>query len=281
MEKRKFTINGVTWTVGIEDNNFKYIEKEYMQHYIMGIDPYDGLTDEPISIMSIFDLELVKDEDSDNKKIVDIFKQLKDDIIDTDNLGVEDKSFIDWCGIFNQKLIAERAKQLEKEIMSYKTQSEREEDSKLYYTPKIEEFCMGFEFEFLSNKNYGYFDESRGSWVEKVFTGGNMSGEGTEVDAIQDEDNEVRVKFLDKLDVESLGFEYKGLTDEGLPEFRLFYEPMMWSSKVCTAVFNKDNNTVNINIQSTMFYSEEKESMTFNVKNKSELKRILKSLNII
>lgn len=173
------------------------------------------------------------------------------------------------CDETQRYVMGQYAKKLERKLMC----SEMKEEESKYYTPTIEEFCVGFEYEHMNFKT-----SPKWKWCKETFY---LNQSHIDLVKYCEIDKTVRVKFLDKLDVENLGFQYQGLNSEGLPGFRLYFDDKMWSCTVCTAIFNKSDNTVNITIQSSMFYDNDKEGVTFKVKNKSELKRILESLNIL
>jgi len=74
-----------------------------------------------------------------------------------------------------------------------------------YYTPKIEEFHVGFEYEFAFNKK---------NYTKIVYDGSQVlksksyyDDYGCEYDAVEDDLKYCRVKYLDKEDIESFGFE--------------------------------------------------------------------------
>ena len=73
----------------------------------------------------------------------------------------------------------------------------RPEDSKVkegsrYYTPSIEEFHVGFEYDSKGNIN--------AEWVSKIVEENTMTALGASY---------CRVKYLDREDIESLGFKFK------------------------------------------------------------------------
>ncbi len=126
-----------------------------------------------------------------------------------------------------------------------------------YYEPDISEFYVGFEFE----RTVGTSDDSY--YHDKI----------EEVHEIADVFccEKVRVKYLDREDIESLGWvfvspdRYLKYRKDG-DEFDLFHNPEnnnVWIRKALTA--NTDTN-------STMFLGE--------IKNKSELKVILRQTGL-
>ena len=126
------------------------------------------------------------------------------------------------------------------------------EDNK-YYNPDIEEFCYGFEFEYMQNKE----------WNKAIF------GEDGIYDLNSPELNIVRTKYLDHLDVESLGFEItkKPIDSWGEDEY--------WA-------YSEKTSTIDITFD---FYDDgssliELFGVSFKIKNKSELKKALQMLNI-
>ncbi len=134
-----------------------------------------------------------------------------------------------------------------------------------YYTPELEEFHVGFEYQSLWGLE-GINEE----WHDEVYS---------EKDCVNNLCGTLRVKHLDREDIESLGF-YCHPTDN-----RVFHNKdgiiinTGWSSPV-----RKDEPTLVITHQ---VFDESKtrvihEHYLFNgtIKNKSELKRILKQLGI-
>lgn len=83
------------------------------------------------------------------------------------------------------------------------------EDTKTatYYTPELEEFHIGFEHEYQASK---------GEWLKSIFPEQFQTGaKGVEgwaeftPDMLIGEGRAIRVKYLDKEDIESLGFKWQ------------------------------------------------------------------------
>ncbi len=75
-----------------------------------------------------------------------------------------------------------------------------------YYTPEIEEFCVGLEFE---------MDDTWGGWKKLVLTdemlkGNVMIGLGSGNERVPYY-HKTRVKYLDREDIESLEFKFDGI----------------------------------------------------------------------
>jgi hypothetical protein len=88
-----------------------------------------------------------------------------------------------------------------------------------YYTPSIEEFRVGFEYERLLNESgynsYWKFDLIKSVWSKRVFTQSDFD-KGRGWDNRRDlEDGYIRVKYLDQSDIESLGFKYMMTSYDG------------------------------------------------------------------
>lgn len=139
-----------------------------------------------------------------------------------------------------------------------------------YYTPEIDEFFVGFEFEEWENPSF-----TNEEWVAKkieYFT-------DLEYVCIPEIDKHLenyvlgtslfRVKHLDKEDLVELGFNPVKGVDVNMCNKQIYYKDQ-W----CSVVFNYDRIT-NIVIQKNSF-------PVFNgvVKNKSELIKVLKMLGI-
>ena len=145
-----------------------------------------------------------------------------------------------------------------------------EEDK--YYTPEIEEFHVEFEYEYKSTKYYGWFDDSNGKWKKTEFSGGSIEDEGTEVDSIEDKDNNVRVKLLDREDIESLGYVYRRIIEDIYEE----YTPIEYNTLPSTG------NIILRNTKSSEVVCFKKLIRAFRgtIKNKSELKKVLKMIGV-
>lgn len=124
-----------------------------------------------------------------------------------------------------------------------------------YYTPDITEFHIGFDYE-VKYKN----DE----WKKECLNDELSSLRFIDF-KLKKEPDSIRVKYLDREDIESLGFKFNG---------DLFYKNNI-------KLQLHDNNLISI----TYLNSLNNEYRTFveqlTIKNKSELKRLLKQLNIL
>lgn len=128
---------------------------------------------------------------------------------------------------------------------------------KKYYTPEIEEFYVGFEFE----SNYVLFNKTeKGSEWEKIILDDSQFGwfySAYTNDAVK---SEFRVKYLDKEDIESLGFK--------LIEENFYYK------RYC-----KDKYILrHYGLTSIIIQDEHGELFDGDIKNKSELKKLFKQL---
>jgi hypothetical protein len=144
---------------------------------------------------------------------------------------------------------------------------------KKYYIPKEEEFCIGFEFE--------YYNSHVKEYVKAVADAANFSL--NDLDGSYDEDyllsencsnpNKIRVKYLDREDVESLGFTH--LIDDcyNLPikEFR---------GRLNQEVRVLIKDTIMIYLALELGENMPKVLFTGWLKNKSEFYKILKQLGI-
>ena len=161
---------------------------------------------------------------------------------------------------------------------------DKKEKTLKYYQPKIEEFYVGFEFEFqgmdcnwfltgwsketvnISDKDY--FGLYTLEHIQKVLKGDTP-------------ERYLRVKYLDREDIESLGFEFLTFGDYGE---LIFTKKVEWAINHPTIIkIDVSHNSCKLRIQKKLQggmddrYYTEFEGV---IKNKSELKRILKQLNI-
>lgn len=158
------------------------------------------------------------------------------------------------------------------------------ENSFKYYTPKIDEFYVGFEFEYMSPYNDKYsnewnaysvsliqiengfslqnisyiYNKSKGIINPKYF----LTGIDKKLEKI------FRVKYLDKEDIESLGFKYN--TE--------YHGDYFYSKEDMELIYRPENNWLSIKkSEDTLLYN----LFYGKIKNKSELKKLLKQLCII
>jgi len=142
-----------------------------------------------------------------------------------------------------------------------------------YYIPNIDEFFVGFEYESKTGIN----------WLKLVYEGSQVlksnsyfDDSGCEYEAVEDDlkDSLYRVKYLDKSDIESLGFSMR-TTSYGVyyikDEYKIDYS---WDKKLIISQQNKL-------IKSDVFENEGNILFIGIVKNKSELIKLLKQLNIV
>lgn len=133
-----------------------------------------------------------------------------------------------------------------------------------YYTPEIEEFHVGFEYEHLQDEEM--FGEITRGINYCLYT--LDAQDELEVIVANLEDDRLRVKHLDKEDIESLGFKQ----DHNHNDVRFGY------TNGSTRIQHTPHRN-NIEIYQWGHESDTVSGIT--IKNKSELKRLLKQLNII
>ena len=158
-------------------------------------------------------------------------------------------------------------------------------ENNLYYTPTIEEFHVGFEYE--EKIKFTHLIDYDGTWKHRIFKNRGYINGTTEFICINyDLDgggNNVRVKVLDQSDIESLGwnlvntikspFTGKPLTIHQKTEEHGF------NTGINHWLIQQDNNWV-IKQQVYSSYKPGEWAMEFNIKNLSELKKLQQKLNI-
>lgn len=145
----------------------------------------------------------------------------------------------------------------------------------IYYTPKIEEFCIGFEYEQALVDTYWNISE----WKKTIFL------QNTDFNNLIKYINFNRVKYLDKEDIESLGFTFNSknlsvVLEEPIMVFRnetsntaLAYYYNSHRVSLITADLSKDP-TYNLTGQ------DPNKIAPLKIKNKTELVKLLNQLNI-
>ena len=189
-------------------------------------------------------------------------------------------------------------------IEVYGTFADDVKDNK-YYTPKIEEFHVGFEYEIKATfgdgtvKTQQEYDDAE--WQKQIYSLRSFPY----VDRTMTGENSItippaiRVKYLDKEDIESFGFEYKGTRDyhtcNGIEESgwtKLLSDGSYCDIKCFLTKDGKINHA--LYISTTDIYCPETHTpwdayceggsgpgcWEIKIKNKSELKRLLIQLGI-
>jgi hypothetical protein len=150
-----------------------------------------------------------------------------------------------------------------------------------YYTPTIDEFCVGFEYEYFNEFSNKYEIEIVS--VEDIVD--NPLFESIELNRKQY--SLLRVKYLDKEDIESLGFTFipvgNKLQNGDIYKTNLYEYGMYSTGDSYTILINLPNNEY-WHISSNVNWVGDPSNMSTifigNIKNKSELKKLLKQLGI-
>ena len=129
-----------------------------------------------------------------------------------------------------------------------------------YYTPEIEEFHVGFEYERMNGDK---FEKSSINIYDMI---SNINGDENEIEEIHKKFRTVRVKCLDKEDIESFGLKLHTSTDD-----RYGFEYDIKEGNAIIGGFTDTQNEENIMLYETYFY----------VKNKSEFERLLKQVGLL
>ena len=139
-----------------------------------------------------------------------------------------------------------------------------------YYTPEIEEFHVGFEYESLEIGSQTKFNKD-------VVTDNHLYGDydqSTLLSELYFHPERARVKYLDKEDIESLGFKFKEGTESSYVKDNItmhVYYAKRWNTKNDTiTIFKRDLIRA---VGKTIIFSG-------TIKNKSELFKLLKQLGI-
>ena len=141
-----------------------------------------------------------------------------------------------------------------------------------YYTPKLEEFHIGFEYE-----------EKFHTWEKRIFDGTTTLVENSFYDdygcpyySIEEDIKEstCRVKYLDHNDIESFGFEFEG--GQMIPNGKKVYR---YREEYSTVLEQKG---LNIEIlQAIDAYSGYRSLFKGKIKNKLELKKVLQMIGVL
>lgn len=133
-----------------------------------------------------------------------------------------------------------------------------------YYIPKIEEFHIGFEYEY-----HEHFGKDFGKWNKYTIENNTIISNISELIA----SGSIRVKYLDKEDIESLGFK---CTYDNYPR------ELEFNNGTYTIYWNPEEMKLIIHLNEYMNHDEYwgDYGVWFTIKNKSELKKLLTQLGI-
>lgn len=138
-----------------------------------------------------------------------------------------------------------------------------------YYTPSIEEFHIGFEYEWL-NEN--------GKWVKE------LTPKEITVNGFEEQSYGLRVKYLDKEDIESLGFVGIGTSIDNWYMMNKGYTRPLSSHKNRSISIQHDFRTnqgiVIRGFEYEYLKGEEEQLYRGECKNKSTLQLLMKQLGI-
>ena len=158
-----------------------------------------------------------------------------------------------------------------------------------YYTPEIEEFYIGFEYEMIQYLEPPKFDtitsnimnNPKVKWHKHIIRNINQISEISNITYINNGEykewigDAIRVKYLDQEDIESLGFKFLTTEKFGNTNSKIFIK----YGQDCYFKLTLFGDNGEINIRSK--YNNIDCGITnLTIKNKSELKKLLKQLNI-
>ena len=167
-------------------------------------------------------------------------------------------------------------------------------EEKKYYTPTIDEFYVGFEYELYDDHSCegmcDYYEGELRTWSKEVFYRllhpdhkGNGGHVAWKMDNLQTSIDEgiIRVKYLDHEDILELGFKHDGgkLSPFGQQIYKSTKEYGFNTGTHYMIYHFKQNPTmVELHWETFSSYSSEVGKIGFHIKNKSELKRLLKQI---
>ncbi len=148
-----------------------------------------------------------------------------------------------------------------------------------YYTPTKEEFYIGFEYEFSYGNDFKkYIYDGRQVLTSESY----YDDHGCEYDAVEDDLKYMRVKYLDRSDIEDLGFNdkhYDGIQPRDT-YFKIKTNDDVYQITVYWNMLRDDRENLVRIYKGKLHNYPYTEIFRGDIKNKSELKILLKQLNI-
>lgn len=165
-----------------------------------------------------------------------------------------------------------------------------------YYTPEIEEFHVGFEYEVNWITTFGSIEDVHDAGLKKKDVREPKSKHAphryeidkwnditTSPDCYLPDDDDlklIRVKHLDREDIESLGWSYEHTDAYGVHFVRTVdYDKLSISKSWDDKLFLTLRDDCFVDISNGGSY-EDADGVALTIKNKSELKRILKQIGV-
>lgn len=136
-----------------------------------------------------------------------------------------------------------------------------------YYTPEIEEFHIGYKYE-ITNGN---------EWVSKIFSKEDLKSFLYEKLENGINQKYIRTKYLDKEDIESLGWKYTAKSIDIWFKKEGVFERTSWTSKKATLHYNLEDKWLFIYLDDM---GDETTIFTGKCPSINELRTIMKLLNI-
>lgn len=140
-----------------------------------------------------------------------------------------------------------------------------------YYTPEISEFHVGFEHEVNHKVRDGSGDRE---WCSELYKGSSEQTRYIKY-LLEEEPENIRVKYLDKEDIESFGFTIKSDYGAGTT-FHLNNSYSLQTHKHAGISYNEHE----VRIFKSGIIGKPCRIFTGDIKNKSELKKLLQQLGI-
>lgn len=146
-----------------------------------------------------------------------------------------------------------------------------------YYTPELQEFHEGFEFEILLNDGPNKTVWSK--WDFKTVEGVSPVNQHTNLTYAQKwiKENRVRVKYLDQEDIESLGFTFAGKTTDIWFTKEGHFNMDSWTCYKIRLHYGLHDNYMTIN---AIDGEDDYRLFKGKIKNKSVLKQVLKIIGV-
>lgn len=146
-----------------------------------------------------------------------------------------------------------------------------------YYIPQIEEFYVGFEYEFQTLKG----------WEKRTFNsndGGYYNSTSETKEGLSD--GNIRVKFLDRQDIEAEGFESYGEFNhhrKQIEDYDAYFYITPYGNKAFENGYIIESDIVVKNADGSLSDINSRQAVWFmgDIRNASELRTILKQIRVI
>lgn len=158
-------------------------------------------------------------------------------------------------------------------------------ENREYYTPEIDELFVGYEceiFAWAKSGDEGIQEKWRRSTLSEVSIRKDFGNIPEGMKAVSDvlSEQKLRTPYLNKSDIESLGWKYNKQKSEGNTIWNHFYIAEVWELSIPRKGTMFDNGKHHLQIWYRNLNNDSMHGHNYSIKSKNELKKLMQWLQI-